>query len=148
MNQLLAYARQFNSEVLFLTKAYVSKKESDPRATPDDVQRAYRAQKRIAIVCKEDILYMIKGMGPYLIKYRNLIKEEKWEEFTKMTYDEDIKSTRDESKQKAAAEYIVFFKDIYADCTPGEKKLLEGKITNMLSIYCQFVLQERDMNGR
>ena len=87
MNQLLDHARHFNSMIIFLAKAYVSKKDSNKKTTNAEKQKAYRDQKRISIICKEDIFFMIKRTGPYLIKYAQLIKEKKWEEFAKKNYD-------------------------------------------------------------
>lgn len=143
MEQLLDHARRFNSKVIFLTKAYVSKKESDRKTTPAEKEQAYRAQKRVSLVCKEDVFYIIKGMGPYLIKYGNLIKEKKWDEFTRMNYEDEINAASD---KKAAVKYIGYVKEIYASCTPSEKNILENALTDMLSIYCEYVLCAKQLS--
>lgn len=143
MEQLLNHARRFNSKVIFLTKAYVSKKDSDRKTTPSEKEQAYRAQKRISLVCKEDDFYIIKGLGPSLIKYGSLIEGKKWDEFARMNYEDEINAASDKEK---TVHYIGFFKEIYASCSEAEKKILENTISDMLSIYCEYALCAKQLS--
>lgn len=149
MDKLLKYGNKFNSHVKFLSRIYVNNKRGKY-----DEEQALRNKKRLSILIAEYPLFLIKTLGPYLLKYGELISEGKWEEFYKKNYSEEIKHYNAEAKEKKTEtvsneevkENIAFIKKVYESSSEEEKSIVSDVISDMLSLYCQYAKKIKSDN--
>lgn len=140
MDKLLVCANKFNTSLKFLARVYQLKKKGT-----FDEEKAFRTGKRLAIVVAEDPICLIEETGPFFLKYGNLIKEERWDEFFDMDFVEEKKEygrSKDGKNHSndAMDGKIKFIKKIITDASDSEKQAIYGALSDMLSAYCQYAI--------
>ena len=105
-------------------------------------EKTVRDSKRLDMLISSYPTVVFEYMGPVLVKYANLINDEKWDELMEQDFN-DEKSQVEENYREELDSCIIFVKQLYNLCTTKEKEKIGESIQNMLSSYCQYVINTR-----
>ena len=140
--ELLSYANTYNSTIKALARIYALKKKGT-----FEEEQAYRNITRLGIISSEETMWMIQNSGPYIFKYREIIKNRDWEKVIGMDFDEEqnyYKSTGDGSNPKHTKKEmkgkIDFIKKIFIGSSEEERVEMLNHLQELLSSYCRFAL--------
>lgn len=140
--ELLSYANSYNSSIKALARVYALKKKGT-----FEEEQAYRNITRLGIISSEETMWMIQNTGPYIFKYRDIIKNRDWQKVMDMEFEEEqnyYKSTNDGSNpkhtKKAMKGKIDFIKKIFVDAKEEEQEAMLDYLQELLSSYCKFAL--------
>ena len=127
---------EFNTSIKSLARVYVFKK----KGTFDEL-KAIRNNKRLNMLISSDPLTVMKNSGPFLWKYKDDIKERKWDKLVKYDFDKEIQcSAKDKKTQNVIGREIEFIKSVFSECTDTEKESLGDHLTTMLSAYVKYLI--------
>jgi hypothetical protein len=107
------------------------------------------AKRKVAIIAREDPLFLLENVGKYLYKYREVIhsniedfiqRPEEYIQSTELKEIDDIKSTNTSGDVQALTECFKLFKDKWTGYSADEKKVITKTIRHMLSEYCKYVV--------
>jgi hypothetical protein len=143
MDGLLKLIARFNTDIKLLCRIYVSKTKGTKKE-----EEAYRMQKRLGILIGADEIYLIKKVGPYLLKYGDLIKNKDWDSLVNQEYKSEVQDMTNEGDvtDDEAMDAIITIKSIFNGSTDDEKSKIGEVIEDMLSVYCQYALFVKNNN--
>ena len=127
----------FNRHIKFLSRVYITKNKNT-----FNEEKTVRDSKRLDMLISSYPTVIFEYMGPVLVKYANLINDEKWDELMEQDFN-DEKSQVEENYKEELDSCIIFVKQLYNLCTTKEKEKIGESIQNMLSSYCQYVINTR-----
>lgn len=127
----------FNRHIKFLSRVYITKNKNT-----FNEEKTVRDSKRLDMLISSYPTVVFEYMGPVLVKYANLINDEKWDELMEQDFN-DEKSQVEENYREELDSCIIFVKQLYNLCTTKEKEKIGESIQNMLSSYCQYVINTR-----
>jgi hypothetical protein len=140
MDTLLEPADEFNSNIKKLARIYAFKKKGT-----FDEEKAYRNNKRIALLIASDPLWLIDNCGPFFLKYAEIIQSGDWETLLEQDFIEEkkrYKCSEDGSKHTydAMDSKIQFIKKMFAAADGEERDDIGDTIKSLLSSYCEYAL--------
>ena len=128
-DKYLQYIRDYNYQLKYVGRLYVSK----CKGTIDE-EVSTRNLRRIVFIINENPVFMLNETGPYLVQYAELIHNNQWDTFMNMEY-KDIDDTPSGKTQ------IDILKKTFKLCTEKEKKIISTSVSEMLSIYCKYIIK-------
>lgn len=150
MDPLLTLANEFNSSLKFLARIYALKKKGT-----FEEEKALRNNKRLSFVLATETLWPIENIGPFYLKYGDLIRKRDWVGFLDHDFSEEkerYKKSNDGSNSVHTADSmdlkIKFIKKIFMASDDKEKEVIGNTVENMLSAYCKYVIEIKNNQSK
>ena len=147
--ELLDYSNKFDNNVKFLTKIYVMRNKGT-----FDEESALLSQRRLLTLMKMYPMYIIKTLGPYLLRYGKFIQVQDFDKLLSMNFESDTKeflqsdaAKKNNTNAKSVSEVMEFVKNIYKMSSKKEREKINETLTDMLSLYAQFAIRVKTISS-